>query len=66
LSARFGILEALGGAAKGRHDRPWRAVAVLARRMEWNRIKAAAKRFDVDVEADDWRELFAAGKARKR
>src|SRR5215204_4629319 len=32
----------------------------------WKRIKAAAKRFDVDVEADDWRELFAGGKARKR
>src|SRR5215212_5502578 len=32
----------------------------------WKRIKTAAKRFDVDVEADDWRELFAGGKARKR
>ena len=31
----------------------------------WKRIKAAAKRFDVDVEADDWRELFAGGKAKK-
>jgi hypothetical protein len=32
----------------------------------WKRIKAAAKRFDVEVEADNWRELFAGGKAKKR
>lgn len=32
----------------------------------WKRIKAAARRFDVEVQADDWRELFADGKARKR
>jgi|SRR6185436_12460975 len=32
----------------------------------WRRITAAAKRFDVDVEADDWRELFKGGKAKKR
>lgn len=32
----------------------------------WKRIKRAAKRFDVDVEADDWRELFEGGKAKKR
>ena len=32
------------------------------RDQAWKRIKAAAKRFDVDVEADDWRELFAGGK----
>ena len=31
----------------------------------WRRITAAARRFDIDVEADDWRELFKAGKARK-
>jgi hypothetical protein len=36
------------------------------RDQAWKRIKAAAKRFDVDVEADDWRELFAGGKAKKR
>lgn len=36
------------------------------RDQAWRRIKAAAKRFDVDVEADDWRELFAGGKAKKR
>ena len=32
----------------------------------WKRIRAAAKRFDVEIEADDWRELFEGGKARKR
>lgn len=32
----------------------------------WRRIKAAAKRFDVEVQADDWRELFVGGKAKKR
>jgi hypothetical protein len=32
----------------------------------WKRIKAAAERFDVEVEADDWRALFAGGKASKR
>ncbi len=31
----------------------------------WKRIQAAAKRFDVDVSADDWRELFKGGKAKK-
>jgi hypothetical protein len=36
------------------------------RDQAWRRIKAAAKRFDVDVEADDWRDLFAGGKAKKR
>lgn len=32
----------------------------------WKRIKSAARRFDVDVDADDWRELFESGKAPKR
>jgi hypothetical protein len=36
------------------------------RDQAWKRIKAAAKRFDVDIEADHWRDLFAGGKARKR
>jgi hypothetical protein len=31
----------------------------------WKRIKKAAKRFDVDIEADDWRELFKGGKSKK-
>jgi hypothetical protein len=32
----------------------------------WKRIKAAAKRYGVEVEAKDWRELFSDGKSRKR
>ena len=32
----------------------------------WKRILRAAKKFDVDVEADDWRTLFEGGKAKKR
>jgi hypothetical protein len=31
----------------------------------WKRILQAAKQHDIDVEADDWRELFRGGKARK-
>ena len=29
-------------------------------------LSTAAKKFGVEVEADDWREPFAGGKARKR
>lgn len=32
----------------------------------WRRIKAAARRHDVEVSEDSWRELFQGGKARKR
>jgi hypothetical protein len=32
----------------------------------WKRIKAAAKRYDVEVSESSWRELFKGGKARKR
>jgi hypothetical protein len=32
----------------------------------WKRIRQAAKRFDVEIEATSWRELFSGGKARKR
>jgi len=32
----------------------------------WRRIVRAAKRFDVEVSANDWRELFTGGKAHKR
>jgi hypothetical protein len=32
----------------------------------WRRIKAAAKRYDVEIEAKGWRELFQGGKERKR
>lgn len=32
----------------------------------WKRIRAAAERCGVEVSADNWRELFHGGKARKR
>ena len=32
----------------------------------WKRIKAAADRFGVEVEAEDWRELFGGGRAKKK
>jgi hypothetical protein len=32
----------------------------------WKRIKKAAATFGVDVSADDWRDLFKGGKAKKR
>ncbi|HEY7627032.1 MAG TPA: DUF6582 domain-containing protein [Ilumatobacteraceae bacterium] len=41
-------------------------VSDAERDRAWKRIKAAAKKFDVEVEAKDWRELFDGGKARKR
>jgi hypothetical protein len=31
----------------------------------WRRIRRAAKRFDVEIEANSWRELFVGGKAAK-
>ena len=31
----------------------------------WRRIKAAAKRFDVEIQAGSWRELFEGGKSRR-
>jgi hypothetical protein len=31
----------------------------------WKRIQSAARRFDIDVSADDWRDLFKGGRARK-
>ena len=40
-------------------------VSDAERDKAWKRIKAAAERFDVDVTADDWRELFKGGKAKK-
>ena len=36
------------------------------REQAWKRIKRAAKKFDVDVSAGSWRELFKGGKAKKR
>lgn len=32
----------------------------------WKRIVAAARKFDVEVSAGDWRELFRGSKAQKR
>jgi hypothetical protein len=32
----------------------------------WKRIRRAAKKFDVEIEADNWRDLFKGGKAKKR
>ena len=36
------------------------------RDQAWQRILAAAKRFDVDVSESDWRDLAQGGKDRKR
>jgi hypothetical protein len=36
------------------------------RNEAWKRIQRAAKRFDVKIEADNWRELFLGGKAKRR
>jgi len=41
-------------------------VSDAARDRAWRRIKSAAKKYDIEVEADDWRELFVGGKNRKR
>lgn len=30
----------------------------------WRRIMTAARKHDIEVEADDWRELFRGGKTR--
>jgi hypothetical protein len=35
------------------------------RDQAWTRIKRAAKRFGVEIEADNWRELMAGGKEKK-
>ena len=32
----------------------------------WRRIIRAAKQYDIEVEADNWRDLFVGGKAKKR
>jgi hypothetical protein len=31
----------------------------------WRRIRAAARKFDVEIEARGWRQLFRGGKAKK-
>jgi hypothetical protein len=40
-------------------------VSDAERDRAWERVRAAARRYDVTVGADDWRELFRGGKARK-
>jgi hypothetical protein len=41
-------------------------VSDAERDQAWRRIVAAAKRFDVSISADDWRELFKDGAATRR
>ncbi len=41
-------------------------VSDAERDRAWKRIVAAAKKFDVEVGENDWRELFRGGKAKKR
>lgn len=41
-------------------------VSDAERDQAWKRILAAAKRYDVDVSASDWRDLAKGGKDRKR
>ena len=36
------------------------------RERAWQRIRSAARRFDVDVSAHDWRELFEGGTDEER
>jgi len=41
-------------------------VSDAERDQAWQRIRAAAKRYDVEVSASGWRDLAKAGKDRKR
>ena len=41
-------------------------VSDAERDRAWKRILAAAKKFDIEVEAENWRDLFVGGKAKKR
>jgi hypothetical protein len=41
-------------------------VSDAERDQAWKRILAAAKRYDIDVAADDWRDLAKGGKDRRR
>jgi len=40
-------------------------VSDAERAQAWRRIKSAAKKYDIEIEADNWRDLFEGGKARK-
>jgi len=41
-------------------------VSDAERDRAWKRIRAAARKYDVEVTARGWRQLFEGGKARKR
>jgi hypothetical protein len=41
-------------------------VSNAERDRAWRRIRAAARKYDVEIEARGWRELFKGGKAKKR
>ncbi len=41
-------------------------VSDAERERAWKRIKSAAKKYDVEVTASSWRELFEGGKAKKK
>jgi Family of unknown function (DUF6582) len=41
-------------------------VSDAERDRAWKRIIGAAKKFDVEVEAESWHDLFSGGKAHKR
>jgi hypothetical protein len=41
-------------------------VSDAERDRAWKRILTAAKRYDVEVSAENWRELFKRGKERKK
>ena len=40
-------------------------VSDAERTAAWRRIKAAARKFDIEIEASSWRDLFKDGKSRK-
>ncbi|HZP30935.1 MAG TPA: DUF6582 domain-containing protein [Acidimicrobiia bacterium] len=41
-------------------------VSDAERDRAWRRIRAAARRYDVEISARGWRQLFEGGKAKKR
>ena len=41
-------------------------VSNAERDRAWRRIRAAARKYDVEIKARGWRELFEGGKAKKR
>jgi len=41
-------------------------VSDAARDRAWRKIVRAAKKYDIEVEANDWRDLFKGGRAKRR